>query len=52
MSKEKHILIRKIITNGLNMDLPVRAWEETFGHAVEAHKPFGKEKIPSREGSK
>ena len=42
---EKHVLVKKMCTNVLNMGLPLQTWVEKTVHGVEAHWPSCKEKV-------
>ena len=34
---EKHVLVKKMFKNGVNMGLPQQAWVKNTVHGVEAH---------------
>ena len=53
MYMKKHVLVKKLFTNGLNMSLvPHWAWVKKTVHGVETHWLFGIEKIPGAAVSK
>ena len=43
MYMEKHVLVKKMFTNELNMGLPLWTWVKKTVHAVETHCLSGKE---------
>ena len=47
MCMEEHILIKRVLMNGLNMGLPLWSWVEKIVHGLETHWLSGKEKVPS-----
>ena len=42
---EKHVLVNKMFTNRLNMDLPPWAWIKETVHEVETYRLSNKEKV-------
>ena len=46
MCTEKHVLVKRMFTNGLNMGLLLLPWVEKTVCGVETHWLFGKEKAP------
>ena len=42
---KKHVSVQKMLTNGLNMGLPLRARVKKTVHGVETHWLSGKEKV-------
>ena len=43
---KKHVLVKKIFTNRLNVCSPLHAWKERLVHGVEIQWLSGKEKVP------
>ena len=42
---EKHVLVEKMFTNGLNLDLPQRTWIEKTDYRVEQHADSPEKKV-------
>ena len=52
MCTDKQVIIKKMFTNGLNMDLLIQAWVEKIVHWIETHWLSGKEKVQGTVVSK
>ena len=48
---KKYVLVRRVFTNGLNMDLSLQSWVEKTVKQVETYR-FCKEKVPDTVVSK
>ena len=52
MGTEKHVLVKKMLTNGINIGLSQRAWREKTVHGVEAHWLTSKKKFWAQQSVK
>ena len=43
---EKHVLAKRMLTNGVKMGLPLQTWIEKTVYTVETHWLSSKEKVP------
>ena len=42
---EKHVLVNRIFTNGLNIGLPLLTWTKKIAHEVNTHWLSSKKKV-------
>ena len=52
MCTEKHVLVKKILTNELNMGLPLQVWVKKIAHGVETYGISRKEKFQALQSVK